>query len=82
MTAGARHATDKAFAQPQPGHVDGFGLQPLGRAKFQRVDIAEQIDRTDLGSHRIGDVMGDLVQPVLTATGRRQCVTQPPEQLP
>jgi hypothetical protein len=52
--AGARDAADKPLAQPHPGLVDGLLLQPLGRAKFQRLGIAEEIDRADLGPHADG----------------------------
>ncbi len=69
MPPGAGDAADQPLAQAQPGLVHRFGLQPLGRAQLKRVGIAEKIDRADLGSHRIGDVMGDLVQTVLAAPG-------------
>ena len=64
--ARARDPSDQALAQAHPGLVDRFGLQALGRAKLQRLGIAEQIDRADLGPHLVGDEMGDLVQTRLT----------------
>ena len=79
--AGAGHAAHQPLAQPQPGLMHRLGAQPFGRAQFQRLRIAEQIDRTDLGPDRIGDVVGDVVEPVLARPRRGKRVPEPLKQL-
>ena len=74
--ARARDTADQPLAQLHPGLVDSGLVQPLGRAQLQRLGIAEQIDRTHLGPHRIGDQMGDLVQPFLPLGGGCQHIAQ------
>ena len=77
----ARDPPYQPFAQAQPGVVHRGFLQPLGGAQLERLGIAKQVDRAHLGAYRIGDQMGDTVQPVLTLAGDRQAVAQPPQQL-
>ena len=79
--AGAGHAAHQALAQPQPGLMHSLGAQPFGRAQFQRLRIAEQIDRAHLGPDRIGDVVGDVVEPVLARPRRGKRIPEPLKQL-
>ena len=65
--ARARDAAHQPLAETHPGLVDGLGFQALGGAKLQRVLVAEQVYRTDLGVHLLGDEPGDLVEPRLSA---------------
>ena len=65
--AGARDTAHQPLAKAHAGLVNGLGLEPLGRAEFQRVLVPEEIDGTHLGMHFLGDEPGDLVQPRLTA---------------
>ena len=78
--ARARHPAHKTFAQFHARLVDGFGLQPFGGAEFEGFGIAEEVDRADLGSHGIGDQMGDAVKPVLPAPGGGERVAQPAQE--
>lgn len=66
---GARDLADQSLARTQPGGVNGLGLQALGGEQFELAGGAAQIDRTDLGDHRLGDDADDGVEPVL---GRRR----------
>ena len=65
----AGHLADEALAGAQAGGVNGFGLQALGGEQFKLARGAAQIDRTDLGHHRLGDDANDRIEPVL---GRRR----------
>ena len=62
---GASHLTDQALAGAQAGGVDGLGLQALGGEEFKFAGRAAQIDRTDLGHHRLGDDAHHRIEPVL-----------------
>ena len=79
--AGARDAAHQPLAQPHPRLMDGFLLQPLGRAKFQRVVIAEQVDRADFRADAVGNQVGDAVKTFLPGAGLGQGIAQAPEQL-
>ena len=76
----ARHAPHKALTQLHPRLVDRLFLEALSRAKLQRILIAEQIDRADLGPHAIGNQMCDAVQTVLPLAGQGETVAQTPQQ--
>ena len=80
---GARQggAAHQPLAQSHPGLVDGLGLQTFGGAKFQGFGVAEQIDRTHLGLHRIRDQPDDPVQPRLPRRIFGKCVAQTAQQL-
>jgi hypothetical protein len=60
-----RDPADEALAEAQPGKMDGLGLEPLGRAEFEYVLVAAEIDRADLGHEAVGDQPDDPVQPLL-----------------
>lgn len=79
--AGAGHPAHQPFAKPHPGLVHGLFLETLGRAKLQRLLVAEEIDGADLGAHGIGGQMGDLVEARLPGGILGHGVAQPPQQL-
>ena len=62
---GARHLADQTLAGAQAGGVNGCRAQALGGEQFKLARGAAQIDRTDLGHHRLGDDANDGVEPVL-----------------
>ena len=78
---GLGDAAHQPLAQLHPRLVDGFLLQPLGRAKFQRVVIAEQVDRADFRADAVGNQVGDAVKTFLPGAGLGQGIAQAPEQL-
>jgi hypothetical protein len=61
----ARDPAHQALADAHACHMDGLGRKTLGGAQFQRVGIAQQVDRAHFRAHRIGDQMRDAVQPLL-----------------
>ncbi len=75
---GLGDAAHQPLAQAHAGAMHRLGLQTLGRAKLQRVGIAEQVDRADLGPHTVRDQVGDLVQAGLTGIAAGHDLAQPP----
>jgi hypothetical protein len=65
----ARHPPHQSLADPHPRDVHGLGRKTLGGAQFQRVSVAQQVDRAHLGPHRIRDQVRDAVQPFLPLDG-------------
>ena len=59
-------AAHQPLTQPHACDMHRFGCQALGRAQLKRVGIAQKVDRAHLRAHRIGDQMGDPVEPFLT----------------
>jgi hypothetical protein len=57
------------------------GVQTLGGAELERLAIAEEVDRADLGAHRIGDQVGDPVKPGLPRALHGQRVAQAAKEL-
>ena len=78
---GAGHAAHQAFAQLHAGLVDCAAFQTFGRTKLQRFGVAEQVDRTHLGSDGIRDQMGDPVKPLLPLPALGQGIAQAAQQL-
>ena len=71
---------DQALTHPQPGLVDGFGIEAFGREEFEHVAGAADVDRAHLGDHVGGNDQHDLVETGLRGPGRGHDVAQPPEQ--
>ena len=78
---GPRHAAHEPLAEPQPGLVHRAGLEPLGGAELERVGVAEEVDRADLGAHLLGDEPRDPVEPGLPAAALGHDLAQAPEHL-
>ncbi len=67
--ADAHDLADQALARLQARDVDGAGVETFGGEQFQLARTAAQIDRADLGDHRIGDGAHDHVELGLSRTG-------------
>ena len=73
---GAGDPAHQTLTQLHPGFVDSTLFQTLGGAQFQRFGVTKEVDRANLGSHAVGDEMGDAVQPVLPLGGNGQHIAQ------
>ena len=66
---------DQALAHAEPGHVDRFLAQAVGREQLELV-VAQKVDGADLALHRLGDQVDDLVELGLRAAAARHDLMQ------
>ncbi len=69
---------DQAFADAQPGAVDGLGLQPFGCEEFQHLARPHDIGRADFRHHVGGDGAHDLLQALFGAAALGHQTAQAP----
>ena len=71
---------DEALAHPQPGDVDGFLAQAVGRKQLEII-VAQQVDRADVAVHRLGDEVDDAVELALRRAALRHDVVETGQDL-
>ena len=71
---------DEALAQPQGGHVHGFGLQALAGEQFELAVVAQHIEGADVRPHVFGNEIDDLVEAILRSQRLRHGFAQLPQQ--
>ncbi|GJD71511.1 hypothetical protein MMMDOFMJ_4472 [Methylobacterium gnaphalii] len=75
-----RDQADEAFIGAQPRDVHGIAVQALGREQLERVVVAQDIDRTNLGDDVGSDEDNDAVEACLCADRLRHCFAEPAQQ--
>ena len=79
-TAVGSNVADQTLADPQPGTMDGRGVEALGCEQFQHFAGPQQVDRADLRHHFVRDQAHDLAQRHFDGLGTRHRVPEPLEE--